>query len=190
MSSACQVYLYAPNIIGYVRVFMALAAFSLAFTDFKLFIVLYATSMLLDAVDGMVARRYDQASKFGALLDMVTDRCSSNGLLMILGHIYPKYFLVFLGLALLDYSSHWASMYAAANCGAESHKKIGPGRPSILRWYYHNKAALFSLCVCQEAALIGLYGLHFAKIQGPVWLATFGYINITKLDHSYQATMW
>lgn len=37
--------------------------------------VAYCVSALLDAVDGQVARALGQTSKFGAILDMVTDRC-------------------------------------------------------------------------------------------------------------------
>ena len=36
--------------------------------------VAYCISQLLDAVDGHAARYLGQASKFGAVLDMVTDR--------------------------------------------------------------------------------------------------------------------
>ena len=35
----------------------------------------YVVSCLLDAVDGQAARALQQTSKFGAVLDMVTDRC-------------------------------------------------------------------------------------------------------------------
>lgn len=35
----------------------------------------YGISCLLDAVDGQAARALGQTSKFGAVLDMVTDRC-------------------------------------------------------------------------------------------------------------------
>src|SRR5882724_7003147 len=37
--------------------------------------LLYGISCLLDAVDGPAARALGQTSKFGAVLDMVTDRC-------------------------------------------------------------------------------------------------------------------
>ena len=35
----------------------------------------YGISCLLDAADGHAARALGQTSKFGAVLDMVTDRC-------------------------------------------------------------------------------------------------------------------
>ncbi len=37
--------------------------------------ITYVISCLLDAVDGPVARYRGEESKFGAVLDMVTDRC-------------------------------------------------------------------------------------------------------------------
>lgn len=63
-----------PNLIGYSRVI--LAAISLFFMPIhpKFCTVLYTISCLLDAVDGQAARALGQASKFGAVLDMVTDR--------------------------------------------------------------------------------------------------------------------
>lgn len=39
--------------------------------------ILYGISCLLDAVDGQAARALGQTSKFGAVLDMVTDRCAT-----------------------------------------------------------------------------------------------------------------
>jgi CDP-diacylglycerol--inositol 3-phosphatidyltransferase len=48
--------------------------------------LLYGVSCLLDAVDGQAARALGQTSKFGAVLDMVTDRCvfyESSGLIIV-----------------------------------------------------------------------------------------------------------
>lgn len=55
---------------------MILAALSIHYmrTHPKTCTLLYGVSCLLDAVDGQVARALGQTSKFGAVLDMVTDR--------------------------------------------------------------------------------------------------------------------
>lgn len=45
--------------------------------------IAYCVSQLLDAVDGHAARYLGQASKFGAVLDMVTDRCVSLPVLVL-----------------------------------------------------------------------------------------------------------
>ena len=37
----------------------------------------YFMSVVLDEFDGMAARAFNQCTKFGAILDVVTDRCSS-----------------------------------------------------------------------------------------------------------------
>lgn len=59
---------------GYSRVI--LAGLSLHFMSYhpKYCTLAYVVSCLLDAVDGQVARALNQTSKFGAVLDMVTDR--------------------------------------------------------------------------------------------------------------------
>ena len=55
--------LYYPNLIGYFRFITNIASVKYAF-DVKegqwiMFAVLYSISQLLDAFDGMVARKYD-----------------------------------------------------------------------------------------------------------------------------------
>ena len=133
-----SVYLWVPNLIGYARIIFLIAAIHVAFDDWKLCIAFYATSQLLDAFDGMAARAFDQCSNFGAVLDMVTDRCSSSALLIILAMMFPKHYMAFVGLFLLDFMSHWVAMYAAASApkGTQSHKDKAASAPWILRIYY------------------------------------------------------
>jgi hypothetical protein len=88
-----NVFLFVPNLIGtilfrrpqrlsdtfqigYTRII--LAGLSLHFMSYhpKYCTLLYCLSCLLDAVDGQAARLLGQTSKFGAVLDMVTDRCA------------------------------------------------------------------------------------------------------------------
>lgn len=46
-------------------------------------------------------------SKFGGVLDMVTDRVSTCGLLVTLSHFYPAHTFWFTFLIVLDITSHW-----------------------------------------------------------------------------------
>jgi CDP-diacylglycerol--inositol 3-phosphatidyltransferase len=46
---------------------------------------LYILSFAADLVDGWAARKFQQTSQFGGMLDMITDRCSTMGLLYVLG---------------------------------------------------------------------------------------------------------
>ncbi|KAI4847738.1 hypothetical protein E4T44_04347 [Aureobasidium sp. EXF-8845] len=51
---------------------------------------IYATSCLLDALDGYFARILNQGTRFGAVLDMVTDRCTTTCLLVFLATAMPR----------------------------------------------------------------------------------------------------
>lgn len=65
------------NPLGYTRVILAGLSMHYMSTHPKFCTALYSISALLDAVDGQAARALGQTSKFGAVLDMVTDRCVS-----------------------------------------------------------------------------------------------------------------
>lgn len=72
--------LYAepPNHIthaGYSRIILAGVALHFMSYHPKYCTLAYGISCLLDAADGHFARALGQTSKFGAVLDMVTDRC-------------------------------------------------------------------------------------------------------------------
>jgi len=143
-----NVFLFVPNLIGeftsdyfchghpnyrrfhtgYTRVIMA--GLSLHYMSYHpvYCTLLYGVSCLLDAVDGQAARALGQTSKFGAVLDMVTDRCvcyrllaqrwsevirrcTTSCLLCYLSSAYPAYSIVFQFLIALDFSSHYMHMY-------------------------------------------------------------------------------
>uniref|UniRef100_A0AAY4DKP2 CDP-diacylglycerol--inositol 3-phosphatidyltransferase n=1 Tax=Denticeps clupeoides TaxID=299321 RepID=A0AAY4DKP2_9TELE len=67
-----EVLFYIPNVIGYVRILLLLAAW-IAFNTPEVFILAYVLFVILDGVDGWAARWFDQSSKFGAWLDVVID---------------------------------------------------------------------------------------------------------------------
>lgn len=154
-----SVYLYIPNLIGYLRVILLLLAIKCAFVCWTTFLVSYSLSAILDLFDGMAARKFGQESKFGALLDMVTDRVGTNMLYIVLAVMYSEYYFGFALLAGLDYASHWAQMYAAA-LGNSHHKTISTDRNWLLRMYYEKKPLMFACCVCQEAFLLAIFA-HF-----------------------------
>ena len=106
-TTAGNVLLYIPNIIGYLRVILTLSSITLMICfphHWVIAIVCYVSSFVGDLFDGMAARKFDQCSTFGGLLDMVTDRCSTAGLLCVLSREYadePTLVLVrILGIAI------------------------------------------------------------------------------------------
>ena len=74
-----NVFLFVPNLIGYGRIILAALALNYMKSHPMTCTLLYGLSCLLDAFDGMAARALGQTSKFGAVLDMVTDRCVHVG---------------------------------------------------------------------------------------------------------------
>jgi CDP-diacylglycerol--inositol 3-phosphatidyltransferase len=162
-----NVFLFIPNLIGYCRIILLIISILYSFKNFQIYILSYSLSALLDLFDGMAARHFNQVSKLGAVLDMVTDRISTNSLYLILALIYSNYSQYFCLLALLDYSSHWCQMYASAVNGSH-HKVLDSDRNWLLRFYYSNKVFMFSNCLSQELFLIALYCYNFAPVT-PVY---------------------
>lgn len=150
------VYLYIPNIVGYTRVLLNCIAFAVCFSNKTLFSLLYFFSFCCDAVDGWCARKFNQVSTFGAVLDMVTDRVSTACLLVILSQIYRPS-LVFLSLLALDIASHWLQMYSTFLSGKTNHKDVKDSTSWLFRLYYGNRLFMGYCCVSCEVLYIILF---------------------------------
>ncbi|KAJ3165110.1 CDP-diacylglycerol-inositol 3-phosphatidyltransferase [Geranomyces variabilis] len=153
-----NVFLYVPNLIGYARVALMFAALYYLPLHTYTAGLLYSVSCLLDAADGHAARYFKQTSRFGAVLDMVTDRSTTSCLLVYLALTFPRLTLIFQTLIALDLSSHYLQMYSSLVLGAGSHKNVDPKKTSwLLRQYYTNNIVLFLVCAGNELFFIALY---------------------------------
>jgi CDP-diacylglycerol--inositol 3-phosphatidyltransferase len=160
-----NIFLFWPNIIGYFRIVLAFASLYYMPLHPRTCSLLYSVSCLLDALDGYAARIFEQSTRFGAVLDMVTDRCTTSCLLVFLSSAFPRWAIVFQGLIALDFSSHYMHMYATLVVGGteSSHKNIDKDQNFLLRLYYTNKVVLFVACALNELFFIGLYLLSFSS---------------------------
>lgn len=147
------VVLYIPNLIGYVRIILSAIAFA-DFTNVWKFFVYYSIGFVLDAADGLAARKLDQSSHLGAQLDMLTDRCATAALLAILAVLYPHAAPLCYALIFLDGYSHWMQMVAGACAGTASHKQASRG--FLLNLYYRRPVLTF-VCSLNEMCLLALY---------------------------------
>ncbi|KAL5561208.1 hypothetical protein UlMin_030955 [Ulmus minor] len=154
--SKLSVYLYIPNIIGYTRILLNCIAFARCFSNKNIFAVLYFFSFVCDGIDGWCARKFNQVSTFGAVLDMVTDRISTACLLVILSQVYRPG-LVFLSLLALDIGSHWMQMYSTFLSGKVSHKDVKDSTSWLFRLYYGNRMFMAYCCVACEVLYISLF---------------------------------
>jgi CDP-diacylglycerol--inositol 3-phosphatidyltransferase len=168
--TAKAVLLYVPNLIGYARILGAASSFLLMMCRSELWllaVILYVSNFVGDLVDGWAARRFNQCSSFGGVLDMVTDRCSTAGLLFVLAGEYaavdaslplPLFRITFLTLMLLDISSHWVQMHSSLALGAHHKSEAGNADKNILvQWFYKYYWFFGYLCVGAEFTYILLY---------------------------------
>lgn len=172
-----DVFFFIPNLIGYVRVLTAVLSFLTMKNHPIRTLILYGISGFLDAFDGYAARKFDQGTRFGAVLDMVTDRCATSSLICYLCVIYPDYCILWQLLVSLDLASHYMHMYAMLSSGSASHKNVGK-KSKLLNLYYTNRNVLFMVCLVNELFYMAFY-LHYyqffwmgtclAWVSAPVW---------------------
>ncbi|XP_058955249.2 CDP-diacylglycerol--inositol 3-phosphatidyltransferase-like [Pocillopora verrucosa] len=161
-----NVFLFIPNIIGYARIVLAILSFYFMPTNCVVAASSYLLSVLLDEFDGYAARYFNQSTMFGAMLDMLTDRCVTSALLVMLAVFYPRFTFVFQLLICLDISSHWIHVQSSLLKGGASHKKIDLSGNFFLRIYYHSRVVLSIMCAGNELFFCMLYLVHFTS--GPV----------------------
>lgn len=184
---------YIPNQIGYMRVITMVISLLTMSKHPVYTTVIYGISCLLDALDGTMARKYNQVSRLGAVLDMVTDRSTTTCLICYLSLMYPRWCAVFQLLVALDISSHYMHMYASLTGGNTSHKQVGRESSRLLHWYYTRRDVLFTICAFNELFYVGLYLYGFERFnQFGFWVIVVclpGYIfkqvsNIIQLNRA------
>ncbi|KAJ2893580.1 CDP diacylglycerol-inositol 3-phosphatidyltransferase-like protein [Zalerion maritima] len=186
-----NIFLFWPNVIGYGRIVLAIASLYYMPLHPRTCSVLYSVSCLLDALDGIAARYFDQSTRFGAVLDMVTDRCTTACLLVFLSSAFPRWAIVFQGLISVDLASHYMHMYATLVMGGNdtSHKNVDKSRSWLLNLYYTNKNVLFITCALNELFFIALYLLSFSSpLLSPQLLETVGDAG-SEIQHGAQANL-
>ncbi|KAF7636977.1 CDP-diacylglycerol--inositol 3-phosphatidyltransferase [Meloidogyne graminicola] len=177
------IYLFYPNLIGYLRIIFALFSFLAMPTRPLAASFWYFLSAFLDAFDGYLARKFNQTSRFGAMLDQLTDRCTFLGLLMALCHFYPSCIFGFQFVGIIDIASHWLHLHSGDLTGkALRNRKIGhrfnwtfcpkinffgknarkllthkESKNPVLNYYYTSRPFLFAMCFGNEA----FYGLLY-----------------------------
>lgn len=166
LTTTNNVFLFIPNLIGYTRIILAVISFYFMPYNYTVACFCYVFSTLLDALDGHAARSFNQSTKFGVMLDQLTDRCGTMGLLVTLSYFYPKYMFWFQLSIAIDISCHWIFLHTSVLQGRVSHKFVDLSSNPIMRVYYTNKTVLFLMCFGNEAFYAALYLIYFT--QGPI----------------------
>jgi len=171
LSKTENVFMFVPNLIGYARIFLALLSFWFMPTNYSMAAWCYIISGLLDAVDGHAARLLGQSSKFGAMLDMLTDRCATMCLLTTLSTFYPSFMFLFQLSMTIDISCHWLHIHTSLLQGSTSHKFVDPTGNYWMRLYYTDRKVLFGMCAGNELFYAMLYLSYFTT--GPFYIFYF-----------------
>mmetsp|Transcript_14845 Transcript_14845/g.22338 ORF Transcript_14845/g.22338 Transcript_14845/m.22338 type:complete len:208 (+) Transcript_14845:81-704(+) len=157
--TASSVLLFYPNLIGYARILFMFMSFYFALSSWQLTLVFYLLAFGGDAIDGFVARACKQSSKFGGILDMVTDRVSTCGFLFMLSHLYPDWKFSIVLLICIDIFSHWFHVMSVS--GHHKASETLEKRNFILRWYYAVPFLFAYCCIGAELFYVLLYTLKF-----------------------------
>uniref|UniRef100_A0A1I7TEB1 CDP-diacylglycerol--inositol 3-phosphatidyltransferase n=1 Tax=Caenorhabditis tropicalis TaxID=1561998 RepID=A0A1I7TEB1_9PELO len=171
-----NVWLFYPNLIGYGRIVLAIMAMYYMSSSPVCAMFCYALSAGLDAFDGWAARTYNQSSRFGAMLDQLTDRCALLTIVMALCRLYPDHLFVLQLSAVIDIASHWLHLHATDLSGASSHKQSSNW---LLNLYYTDRLFLGFMCGGNEAFYILLYIRAFWA--GPLLFGAFHFMSIFPL---------
>ncbi|XP_077865582.1 CDP-diacylglycerol--inositol 3-phosphatidyltransferase-like [Saccoglossus kowalevskii] len=139
-----NIFLFVPNIIGYARIILNIISFWYMKTDYVTAFFCYMLSAFLDAFDGHAARMLGQGTKFGAMLDQLTDRTATMCLMVVLSYFYPQWMFFFQMSMSIDIVSHWMHLHSASVQGVSNHKLIDPAGNPILRIYYTSRVSSFS----------------------------------------------
>lgn len=71
-----------PRIVSFISVFLSILAVILLRFNKLLFFTIYLIAMLVDGIDGMIARKYNTGTHEGYLCDVMCDRLA-EGIVMV-----------------------------------------------------------------------------------------------------------
>ncbi|CAG6007166.1 unnamed protein product [Menidia menidia] len=115
------VLLYWPNIIGYIRISLVFAAWAV-YERPALFVPLYSVFAALDGLDGWLARKFGQTSRFGAWMDVVVDNLGRS---MLWNQLFEWGWLVS--------SLEWCVFVCNHNTRGDQWKHSFAGSPRLIR---------------------------------------------------------
>lgn len=160
-NTALPVWLYLSNIVGYIRVLLLIAGLCVTQEHPLWGGLLLAMSGLLDMLDGFLARKLNQSSGFGAILDYALDRATAACFFGFVAFFYPFLWVPCTLLLSLDIISHLFHLQASHLQDKTSHKNLAENDPWILRMYYGSKCKLALTCLIHDLFLGSLFFYKF-----------------------------
>ncbi|ETW59905.1 hypothetical protein PFMC_04365 [Plasmodium falciparum CAMP/Malaysia] len=117
-------------------------------------------SQVLDALDGWTARKFNQTSVFGQILDQITDRLY----IILYEFVFILFFNIFIFFLLL--------FPRCAIAGNKTHKKIEKGN-KLLKLYYEKPWVMVICIIAYESFLICAYLLRVAVKKSLIYKLSY-----------------
>ena len=149
-----NIFLLFPNIVTMTRtIVFLLSVYMVSIQKYALFwFVIGVICNLADALDGYLARKRNECTQIGQILDFTFDRIALMALMFLLSLWLPAYWFIFFLVATLDVLAHYLHLKTVCENGERDHKKNQLTQASFcLRWYYKNKTNLFLVCFFHDA---------------------------------------
>lgn len=152
-----------PNILSFTRIIIIIP-FVLYFLndDYLLSAAMLALSGLSDMLDGVIARKLNQVTQLGKILDPVADKLTLTAVVICMGIKFPEIFILVVILSVKDLSMLLAGSYLLKK-GIE---------PPAAKWYGKLATVFFYVSVIIIVALKALYGIADPRISISLLTAT------------------
>lgn len=152
-----------PNILSFTRIIIIIP-FVLYFLndDYLLSAAMLALSGLSDMLDGVIARKLNQITQLGKILDPVADKLTLTAVVICMGIKFPEIFILVVILSVKDLSMLLAGSYLLKK-GIE---------PPAAKWYGKLATVFFYVSVIIIVALKALYGIADPRISISLLTAT------------------
>lgn len=152
-----------PNILSFTRIIIIIP-FVLYFLndDYLLSAAMLALSGLSDMLDGVIARKLNQVTQLGKILDPVADKLTLTAVVICMGIKFTEIFILVVILSVKDLSMLLAGSYLF---------KKGLEPPSA-KWYGKLATVFFYVSVIIIVALKALYGIADPRISISLLTAT------------------
>jgi len=163
---------YVPNLIGYARLALLAYGMASAATSPARFVCCWLVSCALDFADGWLARRLDQCSRFGELLDVVCDNAARSSMWMAACTTRgPGLLPLCAGVASLEWLCFTATQVSAAMRGAGHWKDVrATDPPALVTAYFANNF----VNPVGALGIAGLFGSPLFLYCAAVWPAALG----------------
>jgi len=126
-----DVWWFVPNKIGYLRIFLGTTMLWAPYSYYIAVALAYFACHVLDLVDGIIARKLNQTSQFGAVLDYTTDVVTHSAMLMAIASLWPQMLGPLAVVMAVEVTGCVVSMYLTAS--GKYWKHTDNGTPKILQ---------------------------------------------------------